>query len=201
MTASRFEISTLVGSRICHDLINPIGAIGNGIELLGMSQPGLENCEEMQLIRQSLANASARIQYYRVAFGAASQEQSVGARDLQRIVTETLSGGRISLDLGITEDCARTDAKLALLLILSLETALPRGGTISVQLSQARRRLVCSGPQMAVREAHWQALTDPARCESFAASDVQFILLAAAASDAGRALSVDLKDEAITITF
>ena len=69
MSQTNVNLSALIGSRICHDLISPIGAINNGLELLGMSgnTPG----PEMELIHDSVGNASARIRYFRVAFGAA----------------------------------------------------------------------------------------------------------------------------------
>ena len=56
---SRPDITGLVGARICHDLISPIGAIGNGIELLGLT--GVAPGPEMQLISDSAAGAQARV--------------------------------------------------------------------------------------------------------------------------------------------
>ena len=61
--------ATLIGSRICHDLISPIGAINNGIELIEMGSTA--STPEMTLISESVVNASARIRYFRIAFGAA----------------------------------------------------------------------------------------------------------------------------------
>jgi histidine phosphotransferase ChpT len=63
------ELTSLIGSRICHDLISPLGAIGNGVELLAMSE--VAKGPEMSLIAESVENANARIRFFRVAFGAA----------------------------------------------------------------------------------------------------------------------------------
>ena len=59
MQQRNLNLSALIGSRICHDLISPIGAINNGLELLGMTtrQAG----PEMALISESVENAAARI--------------------------------------------------------------------------------------------------------------------------------------------
>ena len=67
------ELSQLLGSRLCHDLVSPLGAIGNGVELLEMSPdfPGIAACPELQLIAESVSSARARIQIFRVAFGQA----------------------------------------------------------------------------------------------------------------------------------
>ena len=60
MGAENTNLYELIGSRICHDLISPIGAIANGVELLGMSGAG-ETGPELDLINQSVDNASALI--------------------------------------------------------------------------------------------------------------------------------------------
>ena len=65
----REDLTALVGSRICHDLISPLGAIGNGLELLQLS--GLPQGPEWALIAESVENASARIRFFRIAYGAA----------------------------------------------------------------------------------------------------------------------------------
>ena len=57
------ELAQMVGSRLCHDLISPLGAIGNGVELLEMSPdfPGISDSPELRLIAESVAAARARM--------------------------------------------------------------------------------------------------------------------------------------------
>ena len=78
MSVDNANLAALVGSRICHDLISPIGAINNGLELLGMS--GDMSGPELELISDSVANANARIRFFRIAFGAAANSRSAGPR-------------------------------------------------------------------------------------------------------------------------
>lgn len=66
------NINALIGSRICHDLINPLGAIGNGIELLSLS--GMAASPEMTLVQDSVNNATARVKFLRLAFGDATPD-------------------------------------------------------------------------------------------------------------------------------
>ena len=73
MALNNLDLAALVSSRICNDLIYPIGAINNGLELLNMF--GLvHDGPEIQLIGNSVKSASTRIQFFRIAFGAASED-------------------------------------------------------------------------------------------------------------------------------
>ena len=72
------EIAALIASRICHDLISPIGAIGNGMELMALSSGQEQSSPELDLISQSVENANARIRFFRIAYGSASSTHLVG---------------------------------------------------------------------------------------------------------------------------
>ena len=67
-TLSAPDLAALLCSRVCHDIISPVGAINNGLELL---DEGGADEDAMNLIRASARNASARLQFARIAFGAA----------------------------------------------------------------------------------------------------------------------------------
>ena len=81
MPTDDLDLTALVGNRICHDLINPIGAIGNGVELLAMADGSPS--AELALISQSVDSAKARIAMFRVAFGAASDTRQMGASEIR----------------------------------------------------------------------------------------------------------------------
>ncbi|MEO1362985.1 MAG: hypothetical protein AAFU86_04320 [Pseudomonadota bacterium] len=83
MGQDNVNLAALIGSRICHDLISPIGAINNGLELLNMA--GASDGPEMELISESVENASARIRFFRMAYGAAS-DQPVGRAEVVSIL-------------------------------------------------------------------------------------------------------------------
>ena len=68
VTLSALDLGALLCSRICHDIISPVGAINNGLELL---EEGGADEDAMALIKSSARNASARLQFARIAFGAA----------------------------------------------------------------------------------------------------------------------------------
>ena len=89
------ELATLVGSRICHDLISPIGAISNGLELLDLA--GSFKGPEHDLIAESVASANARIRFFRIAYGAAG-EQMLGRAEVAGVLRDHGQTARLRMD-------------------------------------------------------------------------------------------------------
>ena len=89
------NIAALIGSRICHDLISPIGAIGNGVEILTMSA-SVGSSPELDLIADSVHHTNARIRFFRIAYGAASMDNVIGRQEVISVLPETAQGGRFT---------------------------------------------------------------------------------------------------------
>jgi len=191
-------ITELLGSRICHDLISPLGAIGNGLELLTMETRN--SGPEMALILESVAAANARLCFFRVAFGAAGDDQKLGAGDIRAILAGLFGRGRLRIDWQIGEDCPRRDARLAFLALLCLENALPLGGRITVQRDNGACALTASGTRIRIDPQIWALLEDPATPVKLSAAQVQFRLLPLAAG-ADRPLTVSHDTTSAKITF
>lgn len=128
MTDTMHDFSALVSSRICHDLISPLGAIANGVELLSMTAA----VPEVALIAESIANANARIRAFRIAFGAAEPGQRVTRAELRAILDDLGRGGRLAIDWPLVSDIERREAKLVLLALQCLETLMPWGGNVTI---------------------------------------------------------------------
>ncbi|WP_323781943.1 histidine phosphotransferase family protein [Thalassovita sp.] len=197
MNQNKPDLPQLIASRICHDLISPIGAIGNGLELLQMETPASPSAE-MSLITDSLENANARIRFFRIAFGHASDGQMVSANELQSILGDLMRSGRQTYDWQETMDCERREARAVFLALLCMESALPFGGKIVIDRSAGRWHIRGSG-----RRVDWDtALWDGPWCPGdIAANQVHFALLPNALDQIGRAAEVDVTDETIAITF
>lgn len=150
------ELVALLASRLCHDLVGPIGAVHNGLEILADETDAEMRRRAIELTGQSATQAARRLQFYRLAFGGARRDSaslSLGeARDAARGLFES---GKIALewpdaylDPELTSD--RTVVKLLLNMIVVGAEALARGGTLSVSLSRddSRLRLLvsASGP-------------------------------------------------------
>jgi len=197
----RPDLSALVGSRICHDLISPLGAAGNGLELLTLTGQAPQTAPEMDLITQSVGNANAWLRFFRIAFGAADASQVITRSELTSVLSDSFKGSRFALRADLPDTVTRRDAKLALLLILGLVGALPKGGTIQLGAAGGTWRLSGAGPDLRVEPRLWRQLDDPSPDTGLSAAEVQFALLPLAAAEAGRAPFLDLKDDRVEIVF
>jgi histidine phosphotransferase ChpT len=150
-------LSDLIGSRLCHDLVNPLGAIGNGVELIEMT--GSARGPEMELIRDAVRDAQARIRFLRVAFGAAGPQQVLSAREARATVEAPWQEGRLMLDWTVTTDVPRMRVKLAYLMLLCAETALPMGGAVKLGLDAAGQwHLEAVAQKVTLDETLWSVL-------------------------------------------
>ncbi|HKZ95474.1 MAG TPA: histidine phosphotransferase family protein [Hyphomicrobiaceae bacterium] len=130
------ELAALISSKICHDVIGPVGAIYNGLEILDEDDDATAKSYALDVIRNVTEQASARLQFARFAFGAAG---SAGAM-IDLGTAEQISRGFIGqgkhklLWSGQPGHMAKDKVKLLLNLIASAVTALPRGGEIEVSI-------------------------------------------------------------------
>ena len=198
MTASR-DLSALLGSRICHDLISPLGAIGNGVELLTMTGTALS--PEMSLIAESVENANARIRFFRVAFGAAQPGQSVSSGEIRSILADLERAGRMSYQWDPAGDLPRASVKLVFLLLQCMETSMPRGGTVQITLIGKRWEVRGQATQFRVDETLWSLLVDPADDIPVEPANVHFALIGEAARAAGLNLETTLGEREILTRF
>ncbi len=199
MTTDQIDIAALIGSRICHDLISPLGAIGNGVELLGMA--GAVDGPEMALINESVMNANARIRFFRIAFGAARGGQMIGRDEILSILQDMSAGSRVRVAWESDESLLRQQAKLAFLLIQCFETALPYGGTINVKQEQDGWSLDCNAEKMNIDPSIWELLVSTDIEKDISPAEVHFALVPDAAKSAGCSLQTNLCDNAVTLTF
>lgn len=193
------DIAALLGSRICHDLISPIGAISNGVELLLMD--GVAKGPEMALVSESVANANARIRFFRVAFGQTSKDQRIGQAEVKSMLEEMTHGGRITIDWTGPPDPSRRETKLAFLLVLCLETALGHGGRISVERTDSRWQITGSAPRLRVNPTLWEMLSNPAAGAEIGPAQVQFLLAPEEVARQHRRLTAEISETVIKLTF
>lgn len=195
------DIVALVGSRLCHDLISPLGAISNGVELLAMTGAGTS--PEVQLIAEAVAAANARIKFFRVAFGQAG-DQRVGRTEIAGLLAEMSQGGRLKYDWQIAGDQPRRLAKLAFLALLCLETALPWGGEVVISEAGGIWRIAAQARRTKADPALWSRLDGgPGTSEGadLGAAQVQFALLPREARALGRKLSWRIDETGAAIGF
>ncbi len=192
------NLAALIGSRICHDLISPVGAINNGLELLAMS--GAMAGPELELISDSVLNANARIRFFRVAFGAAGDQQ-MGRAEIVSVLDDISKAGRMKYQWTLTEGSSRNDVRMAFLAALCLETALPYGGLITMTYEGGKWTVTGEGRKINVESPLWGHLDGSDASASLTPAQVQFGLLPSAAQEADRKIGFDQTEEKITVWF
>jgi histidine phosphotransferase ChpT len=131
------DLAALLCSRVCHDVISPVGAIVNGLEVLEEEKDAEMRGIALDLIRKSAETASARLQFCRLAFGAAgSVGASIDTGDAEKVARGLFADGRTKLEWnGPRILLPKNTVKLILNLCLVAAGAIPRGGVVAVTLA------------------------------------------------------------------
>ncbi len=203
LTLSGPDLAALLCSRVCHDVISPVGAINNGLELL---DEGGADVEAMDLIRSSALNASVRLKFARLAFGASGSigasidtgEAEKAARDFaeaEKKTEITWSGPRAIV--------AKNRVKLLLNMFLLAYGAIPRGGNLDITLEQpefdAKFTIVAKGRMMRVPAKFTELHTGNPQ-EAVDAHSIQPYYTLLLADEAGMSISVAETGEEIIFT-
>jgi histidine phosphotransferase ChpT len=129
------ELATLLCSRLCHELLSPVGALSNGIELLRDERDPEMRQRCMELLEQSAKISADKLKFFRLAFGAAGGfGETVPSEEPRELVHNLVGGnGRIVLEWAVAEDQLSKSAVKVLLNLAAIGIdALPRGGQLDV---------------------------------------------------------------------
>ncbi len=203
LTLSGADLAALLCSRVCHDVISPVGAINNGLELLDESG---SDADAMDLIRTSALNASVRLKFARLAFGASG---SVGAS------IDTGEAEKAAKDFAAAEKktevvwngpraiIPKNRVKLLLNLFLVAYGSIPRGGEVTVTLENpefdARFTLTAKGRMMRVPPKFIEIYAGTVE-EAIDAHSIQPYYTVLLADETGMTLSHSVTPEEITYT-
>ena len=149
----------LLASKICHDLISPIGAVNNGVEFL--QEMGADAGDEVTgLIAYSAQQASAKLQAYRIAYGAGGADDSLKPEDVHKSIESIVSvDGKIKqvwdpyADLGYGDDRPHAFSKLLMCALLFAKDCLPKGGELDVRAGHGdESHIIAKGENAALRD-------------------------------------------------
>lgn len=200
---NELTLSALISSRICHDLISPIGAINNGLELLAMTNS--VGGEEIALISASAASASDSLRFMRIAFGSASTTEMMGAGEVASIATAHISTPRLSVEWTADQrELNRAAAKLVLLMAMTTAAAAPLGGVMNIQDAPSGGfpyEINITGQKIAFAAPAAQALKGVADLEQLEPRFASFALLALVAKAAGYSVDWHMTGEAGRLTL
>jgi histidine phosphotransferase ChpT len=139
MELPALDLAALLCSRVCHDVISPVGAILNGLEVLDDEKDESMRDFALDLVRRSAQQASARLQFARIAFGAAgSAGASIDLADAEKVARGFVGEDKIKLSWeGPRALVPKNRVKLLLNLIVIAMHAIPRGGTLAIGIAGA----------------------------------------------------------------
>ena len=134
VTLEALDLAALLCSRVCHDLISPSGAIVNGVEVLEESKDEETRSFAIDLIKKSARTASARLQFCRIAFGAAgSASAQIDLSDAEKVARGFIEDEKVKLAWNLPSALLpKNRVKLLLNMILVATQSIPRGGIVAV---------------------------------------------------------------------
>ncbi len=194
------RLTELLCSKLCHDLVGPVGAIGNGMELLAEEELGMSD-EALQLTALSTRRASAILQFYRIAYGLGQTERRQDPKFLAELATGLLGDSRVSLDW---PDEAKAvvwpegSGKLILNMISLAQEALPTGGRIRIGITEngagAEITATAEGKGAAFGEATLEALAEGASLQQLTPRNVHGFFTMLLSQRIGRRIEITALD-------
>ncbi len=155
----------LLASRICHDLISPVGAINNGVEFMQESGPD-EQADGLELISHSAAAAAAKLQVFRIAYGAGGRDPNIKPEDVQRAFAALVAAdGKISQmwdpygNLGPDKPHPQAFCKMLMVGLMLAQECLPKGGFVAARAGEKNETLfIAEGAGAIIRDNVEEAL-------------------------------------------
>jgi histidine phosphotransferase ChpT len=200
------DLAALLCSRVCHDVISPVGAIVNGLEVLDGEQDEEMRTVAMELIKKSAISASARLQFCRLAFGAAgSFGAQIDTGDAEKVARDIFASDRTVLQwTPVRRLASRNSVKLLLNLCLIAAGAIPRGGVIAVDLSDGEgamtMRVEAKGANARLSHSAGEILTSAFPAEAIDGHSIQLYFTTLLARECQATLNVSSAQDAVTLT-
>ncbi len=195
------DLAALLCSRVCHDLISPVGAIVNGLEVLEEDKDEETRTFALDLIKKSAGAASAKLQFCRLAFGAAG---SAGAQielgDAEKAARGFIEDGKTTLVWNLPRELApKNRAKLLLNMLVVAAGAIPRGGTLTADPLDTGFRITASGLNARVTATTTELLRGTPT-QTVDAHAIQPLYTGILARDCGLAVSAAAEGDAVVVT-
>jgi len=203
---TEIEFSALMVSRVCHDLVGPLGAVINGLEVLEDERDAEMREDALRLVTSSANQALARIQFMRIAFGAAgSAGAELDLNEVGRLMAGLLEGGKVKLEWNVPHAYWAKDwAKLLMNATLLAADCLPRGGLVRVDAGADPAlptfKIAASGMNARITEETDRSLRGESQPEALDARGIQPFLTHRLSRTVNAGLAIALKDGVVELT-
>lgn len=198
LTIGALDLAALLCSRLCHDLISPVGAIINGLEVMEEDKDEETKTFALDLIKKSATQASAKLQFCRLAFGAAGAQIELG--DAEKAARGLLEDGKTTLAWNLPRALvAKNRAKLLLNMLLVASGTIPRGGTLTAEPMSEGYQVSARGLNARLGPATADLLAgSPA--EPVNAHAIQPVYTGILARDCGLAITAGIQADTVVVT-
>ncbi|MBW8784548.1 MAG: histidine phosphotransferase [Novosphingobium sp.] len=206
MTTNSLELASLLCSRLCHDLLSPVGALANGLELLEEEKDPEMRKRCFELLEQSARVSTDKLKFFRLAFGAAGGFGEMVPIAEPRALVDALVGNnqRVSVNWALSGDVLPKPAVKTLLnfALIGMD-ALVRGGTLDIgaELRDGASEIVvrAAGPRIAFDGAIGRALDGTLAEDELSSRTAPPTMLRLMAEGLGGGLQYALTDEALVL--
>jgi histidine phosphotransferase ChpT len=201
ITLGALDLAALLCSRVCHDLISPVGAIVNGLEVLEEDKDEETKVFALDLIKKSARQASAKLQFCRLAFGAAgSAGAQIETGDAERVARGLIEDGKTTITWNVPRELvAKNRVKMLLNMLVVAVGTIPRGGTLTVDPHENGYRIVASGLNARLPAATAELISG-APGHAVDAHAIQPVYTGILAKDCGLTLTAAPEGETVVVT-
>jgi histidine phosphotransferase ChpT len=198
------DLAAMLCSRVCHDLISPVGAIGNGLEVLAdPEQAGMAEFAQ-ELIQNSARQARAKLEFARLAFGASSTAGTeIDTRDAEKVAQSYVGGEKAEIDWKIPPMLMpKNKVKMLLNMVLITVGCVPRGGMVTViaegPVGAERFTLTATGTKTLIPSGMTALLAGKPEDGRIDAQVIQPFYTGLLARESGMELSLVLAEDMVT---
>ncbi len=170
------DLAALLCSRVCHDVISPVGAIANGLELMDDPETDAElKATALDMVRSSAKTATAKLKFCRIAFGAAGSAGAlIDLTEAGEVARAFVGEEKVKLDWQAPrENRPKQEVKLLLNMLLLALTGIPRGGVVTVTADGQNLAVKATGERAKINEGLAAALNGTADLTTLDARLVQ----------------------------
>ena len=200
------DLAALMCARICHDLVSPVGALGTALEVLDDPDNTDMHDDALDLVRLSARQASAKLQFLRLAFGAGTSAPGfIGLDHVQNLVAGMYGGGKVNFSWDT--DCDGLDkspTRLLLNLVMIGVNCIPRGGELSINVTAKGDadliEVKATGPRARLDEMITKTLSGKAPEDGFDGRSIQPFYAGMIVRELKGRIDANVQDETVTLS-
>lgn len=195
---SDLDLAALLCSRVCHDVISPVGAIANGLELMDDPETDAElKATALDMVRSSAKTATAKLKFCRIAFGAAGSAGAlIDLTEAGEVAKAFVGEEKVKLDWQAPrENRPKQEVKLLLNMLLIALAGIPRGGVVTVSAEGENLTVRAKGERAKINEAMAAALAGTTDLTTLDARLVQPYYARILAISANKTLNMAMESE------